>query len=261
MNRYQKNVFELLGLPFLSFLVFLSFLFMSFQVKAISYQQGEVLTVVAHSGLSLRDKPGVHHETLLVIPFGHEVERLHMESEAVGDQLGYVPGEWIYVDYHGLKAYVFDGYVSTLGIAEVDETEGLHDLSVPEMIHDWAIYHLDPIYTIDSTITCEIEDPNHLLEEFVDQQYLRVLMNDHMLKSILVLNDVRMMDVYHLVMSMLSSRAERNEFIQNTVIIHNEFSEISEIKVQTEVPIRIKMLEDGRVKVQAHLTLDHVAFN
>lgn len=234
---------------------------MSFQVKAISLQGGEVLTVVAHSGLSLRDKPGVHTETLLVIPFGHEVERLHMESAPIGDQLGYVPGQWIHVDYHGLKGYVFDGYVSTLGIAEHNETAELHPLSLPEMLHDWAIYHLTPMYMMDSTISCETEDPNHLYEEFVNDQSIRVLMNDHMMKSILVLNDVRIMDAYHLVMSMCNSRAERTEFINKTVIIHNEYSEISEIKVKIETPVRIKINEDGHVKIETILELDHLALN
>jgi hypothetical protein len=260
MNRYPNSTTGSLGLSFLSLLSFLCFLFIASRANASVTQHGETLTVVAHSGLSLREHPGVHHETLLVIPYGHEVEHIETAEHMV-DQLGYISGSWIKVDYHGLEGYVFDAYVSHLGLADNFGELEEEGLSIPEKMYSWAIYHLEPIYFGDSTDYCESENPNHLLETFVNGQSLRLLMTDQMVKGILTLDDVRLMEVYHLVLSMIPSKQERNEYVQNTIIIQDEAGDIEEIRMKGDTDIRISREEDGHVRLSAQISIEHIVVN
>lgn len=260
MNRYQNSVRGSLGLAALSLLTFLSFLLMTHKLQATPNQHGKILRVVAHSGLSLRTHPGVQHETLLVIPYGHEVEMVD-DQIFLQDQLAYIPGIWIKVDYHGLKGYVFDAYVTSLAPINEPSELDVEKLSIPEQMYKWAIYNLDPDYVDEDSVHCEMEDSNHYLETFVNGQSIRMLLTDQIVKSILTLHEVRVMEVYHLVLSMIPTGHDYNEYVRNTIIIHNDQGAIKEIRIHGETEVKITLVDSDMVRLSAQLSLDHMVTN
>lgn len=260
MNRYPIFSRESIGLNILSLLCFLSFVFITTRLDASFVQYGETLTVVAHSGLSLREHPGVHHETLLVIPYGHEVERVIEEGE-VPDQMGYISGNWVKVDYHGLEGFVFDAYLSQLPLVSHHDELDNEGLSVPEKIYAWAVHHLDPVYFDDSTEYCANLNPSHVFEHFTNEQSIRVLTTDQIIKSILILHDVRIMEVYHLALDMFNDRSERNEYVENTIIIQDVNGEISEIRMTGDTEIIIRRTMEGEIRLSAQVNIGQMVSN
>lgn len=86
------------------------------------YEIGDTLTVVAKSGLHLRDSSSSTSLKLGIVPFGGKVIAQGF-YEGGYYEFGNRTGRWLKVKYKGLTGYVFSGFVTTLKIPVLDFAE------------------------------------------------------------------------------------------------------------------------------------------
>jgi hypothetical protein len=93
--------------------IFLS-LILSFFVLSSVAQKQELFTAIAHSGLSLRNKPSLKSDKIALLRFNQEVKLLERTSIAltITDNGKQITGYWVKVEtLDGLKGYAFDAYL------------------------------------------------------------------------------------------------------------------------------------------------------
>ncbi|MFZ4542661.1 MAG: hypothetical protein ACOYOA_01325 [Saprospiraceae bacterium] len=103
-----------------------------FQTKAIgSYKAGDKLTVLAKSGLTLRNNANSNGKKKTLIPFGSVVivqtEGLMASAHQVEEFKGYIiKGHWVKVKFGEEEGWAFDGYLSSLMVnPDLQEAKGV----------------------------------------------------------------------------------------------------------------------------------------
>ncbi len=105
--------------------LFLSFLFLSTEGVLIAQDlsKGDEVSVNALSGLSLRAAPSLTADRLGRLDYGAKVTildpRIAVELEAIDN----LPGRWVEVETGGQNAFVFDAYLTTLPVPELQKPE------------------------------------------------------------------------------------------------------------------------------------------
>lgn len=79
-----------------------------------NYMEGDVLRVSTKSGLKLREEPSLNSRVFAKMQMGDEVTVLNTLSFEREQTIELVEGSWVYVDYHGMTGYTFDGFLSKL---------------------------------------------------------------------------------------------------------------------------------------------------
>ncbi len=92
-----------------------------------NYIEGDQLKVIARSGLKLREEPSLNSRVFAKMQMGDEVTVLNTLSFERKQTIELVEGTWIYVDYHGMKGFTFDGFLSNLPTPT-------NDFSITELI-------------------------------------------------------------------------------------------------------------------------------
>ena len=87
-------------------------------IKAYNYCEGDVMTVVATSGLRLRMSPDINARTIHILKFGEMVVVVDTDSFVTQneDRISWMDGHWVKVRYGNLAGYAFDGFLSTLTV-------------------------------------------------------------------------------------------------------------------------------------------------
>lgn len=76
----------------------------------IYYKKGDILNVLALSGLNLREEPSVGSKSIVKVNCGESVEVLELPS--VKFTFEKINGYWLKVKYREKEGYIFDGYLS-----------------------------------------------------------------------------------------------------------------------------------------------------
>ena len=72
--------------------------------------------------------------------------------------------------------------------------------------------------------------------------------SDQMTKIELTLTDIRIMDAYHLIESMMDTRSARSILKENTMFFENAAGKVNRIKIAGG-QVQIKLLSNGKVKI------------
>ena len=211
-----------------------------------TFEEGAQLFVVAQSGLSLRAEPGSHKELITIIPYGEVVQILKPDSIMLKENINWVSGQWIPVHYDGHIGYVFDGYLSPLTLPSYSFEKAQSDLNLIYPLESWVGVHLHAIGNQD-TVTTDYYDQVTQMYESGDQ--LTRMNAGNLYKVKLNLKDVRIMDVYHLLKSMLNNRYEIDHFEKSSLFLADEGSDLKRIKIQLENPVDIRYTAAGNVLV------------
>lgn len=205
-------------MPLKSFVCLLLPLFTLAAVHATNYENGDQLTVVAFSGLNLRDSPSRGGERLLTVPTGEQVTVVQTlyADKAHADTFEGLAGHWVHIRYERTEGYVFDAYLSQFPIikdleaasAEYDGAfssfEGMYDF-LPLMLTAYAEQAI-------GLMDCELNYPEQAGGESTHIMRLRPLRRGHLLvehgywegsSTELVLQDARESEVYFLVRHLL----------------------------------------------------------
>ncbi len=206
------------------------------------------LQVMAKSGLKLRLSPNLDAPVLEVIAYGEEVTKTDDYVEARTKlTFNWVEGSWIKVKYKNQVGFVFDGFVSQLEVPQEDAefASRINDLGFS--IYNWAhlnndLVNSDTLSQTEAALTTLTSLGNH--ELFVHD-------TETGSKVELTLSDVRIMDAYHLLESMMDTRSARAVFKENTTFFSGTDGKVNKLKV-ADGQILISKLDNGSVKISCH---------
>ena len=208
--------------------------------------EGTQLYVVANSGLTLRTAPSLSAESLGVIEFGSSVEVLNQpDSVQYFDKVNWVEGRWLFVECDGVTGYMFDGYLS--------------DLPMPIYEFEKCQLDLDLIYPLESWTEVNLGESEHdvieagVLKKVTDrfiggEKMVRTQKNDEY-KLELYLNEIRLMDAYHLLQSMIDTKSRLETFKDESTFIEDREGELYKVKIKLDNPIEIRKLKSGDIKI------------
>jgi len=208
--------------------------------------EGTQLYVMANSGLTLRIGPSMNSESLGVVEFGSSVSVLNQPDSIQNTQkLNWVEGKWIYVEYDGVIGYMFDGYLSDLPMPIYEFEKCQMDLDLVYPLESWAEVNLGEC----KSQAVEAGTLKKVTDRFVGgEKMVRSHKNDDF-KLELYLNDIRLMDAYHLLQSMIDSRARLQTFKDESTFIEDRDGELYKVKIDLDNPIEIRKLKSGDIKI------------
>lgn len=211
-----------------------------------TFIEGTQLYVVANSGLTLRMDADLKSESLGVVEFGSSVTVLNQPDSLMKiEKLNWVEGKWIFVEYDGVEGYMFDGYLSDLPMPIYEFEKCQLDLDLVYPLESWAEVNLGS----SNSDTIEAGALKKVTDRFIGgEKLVRSNKNDNY-KLELYLNDVRLMDAYHLLQSMIDTRSRLETFKEESTFIEDRDGELYKVKIDLDNPIVIRKLKSGDVKI------------
>jgi hypothetical protein len=236
--NYLKKVFAVV--------LMVLFYFQMWASHGPTFVEGSQLYVMANSGLTLRIEPRLDSESLGVVEYGSSVQVLNQpDSIQRSEILNWVEGKWIFVEYDGVKGYMFDGYLSDLPIPIYEFERCQMDLDLIYPLESWVDVNLGEI----TSKTIEAGVLKKVVSEYVGgEKMMRSQKNSHY-KLELYLTDVRLMDAYHLLQSMIDTKSRLEIFTDETTFIKDLEGDLYKVKINLDNPIEIRKLKSGTVKI------------
>lgn len=208
--------------------------------------EGTQLYVVANSGLTLRVAPNVDAESLGVVEFGASVEVLTQpDSVKYFEKMNWVEGRWLFVEYDGVTGYMFDGYLSDLPLPMYEFERCQLDLDLIYPLESWAEVNLGEC----KSNTVEAGVLKKITNTYIGGEKLVITNKNSDYKIELYLNDVRLMDAYHLLQSMIDSKSRLETFKDQSTFIEDREGELYKVKIGLDNPVEIRKLKSGDVKI------------
>lgn len=219
-------------------------------LNANTTPEENILHVVANSGLLLRAEPSINAAVIEKIPYGATVEKLidTLNSEPLHQQIEYVEGTWSLVKYEGEIGYVFDGYLSPLAIPTQHFETNSDDMDLIYNLDSWIDYHL--IDEKVSKIALSKEDGVKTKIFHTDgSKTIKTKTSSYFLLET-ELQNIRVMDAYHLLKNMLTEDFQKATFGNKTIFIQDVDGQLNRIKINLERPIDIRKMPNGNVKIK-----------
>lgn len=210
------------------------------------FVEGTQLYVVANSGLTLRMAPNLNSESLGVIEYGSSVEVLNQPDSILRvEKLNWVEGKWIYVEVDGVTGYMFDGYLSDLPMPIYEFEICQLDLDLIYPLESWTDVNLGTSEgdTVEAGALKRVTD-----RYFGGEKLIRTHKGDDY-KLELYLNDIRLMDAYHLLQSMIDTKARLEIFKDESTFIEDRQGELHKVKINLDNPIELRKLASGDIKI------------
>ena len=218
---------------------------------ANDFVEGQTLSIVAPSGLSLRDAPNKLGKILDVIDFGEEVTVIN-SSEVVckSEKIDWVTGEWILVEYQGQRGFMFDGYLTSLPLPEYEFEIAYNDMDIIHSLESWVNYHYDMSLRPDTIV--ENEETYKTVHYFDNNQ--KLIKTDELgyFRMDVYLSDVRIMDAYHLLLNMLPSKAEMTTFQNKSVFIEDVDGNLETIKINLDNQVVLQKTRSGQIRIKTY---------
>lgn len=211
-----------------------------------TFEEGDQLFVVARSGLSLRIEPGSNQDLITIIPYGEIVQVLEPDSTLMEENINWVRGHWVPVHYNGKIGYVFDGYLSPLRLPSYSFEKTQSDLDLIYPLESWVSVHLHAIGNQD-TVTTDYYD--QVTQSYESGDHLTRMNAGNLYKVKLNLTDVRIMDAYHLLKSMLNNKYEVEHFERSSLFLADEGNDLHRVKIQLDNPVDIRYTHNGDVLI------------
>jgi hypothetical protein len=203
------------------------------------------LKVMSKSGIKLRLSPNLSAPVLDVIQYGEslKLQEDYIPSDAVFS-VNWTKGSWIKVQYQNQIGYVFDGFVSNLSVPlegpEFASTLG----GLSESLYHWAYNNYDLISA--DTLT-DTEMALTTVTQLGDNE-LFIHDTEMTTRVDFTMKDIRIMDAYHLLESMMDSRVTRAVFKENSMFFAGMDGNVNKIKIANGL-VSIRKLDNGDIKV------------
>ena len=208
--------------------------------------EGTQLYVVANSGLTLRMEPHKNSESLGIVDYGSVVEVLTQPDSVENyERLNWVDGKWLFVEYDGVTGYMFDGYLS--------------DLPMPIYEFERCQLDFDFIYPLESWVDVNLGESEtnrveaglltRITQEFIGGEKLVRSQKEDSYKLELYINDIRLMDAYHLLQNMLDTKLRLETFKSESTFIEDREGDLYKVKIDLDNPVEIRKLKSGDVKI------------
>ncbi len=229
----------------LSFLVTL----VTVTTKANYFTNAESAYVTAPSGLTLREAPNRTSRILEVIPFGESVNIILDEGFVPkSERIDWIEGQWIKVNFEGLEGFVFDGFLSHLPIPLMDFEMVDSDLDFTYAFQSWMDYRFTEVLAPDTII--RENDFVKVIHHFENDQQLIEKDEATFYMVNATLSDVRLTDVYNLLLTMTPDKINRKYVEESTVFIEDSLGNLNQIKINLDNPVKIKKLSNGQIDIR-----------
>lgn len=224
-------------------------------VTASNSDQSPELTIIARSGLSLREGPHSSSPLIKIIPYGDQVLiRKDQPDTSFLSRIEWVDGEWLAVEHDGSIGFVFDGFLTSLPLPSYEAEFSPYDLELIYPLESWMQYNFTLTGKVDSVkrsgglkVVSKFENGNRMIQSHQLGFY----------KSDIYLHDTRIMDVYLLILSMLDDNEEAIQILKsNSVFIEDQKGDINKIKVNLDTPIEIRKLGPDLIRITS-ISSDH----
>lgn len=220
-------------------------------IKATHFTNAESAYVTAPSGLTLREAPNRTSRVLEIIPFGESVNIILEDSyEVKTERIDWVKGQWIKVYFEGIEGFVFDGYLSHLPVPLLDFEMVDSDLDFTYAFQSWMDYRFTEVLASD-TIVRE-NDFTKVIHHFENDQELIEKDEATFYMVNATLSDVRITDVYNLLLSMMPNEINRKYVQDSSVFIEDVSGELTQIKLLLDNPVNIKKQKNGRINIKLY---------
>ncbi len=220
-------------------------------VKANHFTDQETVYITAPSGLTLREAPNVNSRIVDVIPFGESVNVIIEDDEFEKvERIDWIDGQWIKVEFEGMSGYVFDGFVSSLPVPMYEFELVDSDLNFTYAFQSWMDYRYTEVMAPD-TIMKENEFIR-VVHHFDNDQTLIEKDDATFFMVDATLSNVRLTDVYHLLMGMMPSKVNRQYVAEQSIFIEDDTGELKQIKMLLPNPVRITKLDSGQINIKLY---------
>jgi len=213
--------------------------------RATNIEEGTLLNVSAESGLKMRTTPSLDGKLIQVIPFGQAVKVVNTNTEN-NEQIEWVAGNWIEVEYDGISGYVFDGFLSTLDTPTYEFEHTVDDMDLIYPLMAWTENRYSDISAPDTIFSGTV---TKLIQPMTKGTILKKYDDPYLFKIEVDLEDIRIMDAYQLLHSMFSKKYEKLTYKNNSIFINDNEGRVNRIKVDIDNPVEIKKLKNGKVRI------------
>lgn len=215
---------------------------------ANNFEEGQQLTVMAPSGLSLRTAPTINSRVLDIIPYGSEIKVIKNTFEDNPfDKFDWVEGTWIKVNFEGQEGFVFDGFISKLPMPNLQFEKVEDDFDFSYAVESWLDYRFMNSQASDTIVT---EDGLDRVMHYYENDQYAFLQDQHdYFKLTVNLKDIRIMDAYHLLLSMTNNKIDRKYVEDQSLFIEDIDGGVMRIKIQLDNPVVIDRKSDGSIKM------------
>lgn len=209
--------------------------------------EGQVLSVIAPSGLCLRAAPGKDSKLLDILEMGDQVRVINSsEITTQKDKIEWTTGSWILVDYNGVEGYVFDGYLTTLPIP-TDNYEKSYSLDLIDAFEAWV--DINKRLAMEPDTVRKEDGTAKVTYTFESGETMVTKNHENFYKVDVYLNDIRIMDAYNLLQSMLVHNSDREVFSNSTIFIEEHDDNLGRIKINTDNAIVIDKMPGNQIKI------------
>ncbi len=206
------------------------------------------LNVSAASGLNMRTVPGGQGQVIKTIPFGEQVMLVNDENElGYEERVDWIDGRWILIEHDGEIGYVFNGFLTDLPIPEEVDEFSCEDIDISYPLESWMKNNFtsqaapDTIFGSTTIGVVQQFAEGHVFKEKDKQFQFEVLAE---------LQDTEVMEVYQILLNMLSSKPEKVSFLNQSTFVEDEFGRIRKVKVDIDFPVYITRLPNQTVAVK-----------
>lgn len=237
-NNYFKKVFAVA--------LMIVFYFQMWASNGPGFVEGTQLYVMANSGLTLRAEAKMDSEPLIVVDFGSSVQVLNQPDSVENvEMINWVKGKWIYVEYDGINGYMFDGYLSDLPMPIYEFERCQLDLDLIYPLESWADVNLG----LENSNVVEAGILKRITDSYIGGEKMVRTQKEDYYKLELYLTEVRLMDAYHLLQSMIDNKARLETYKDESTFIKDRNGELYKVKIKLDNPIELLKLKSGDVKI------------
>lgn len=207
------------------------------------------LTVIATSGLTLRQAPDSKSPVVKIIPFGEVVTlRSDQPDTTFASRVGWVDGQWKVVEHEGDVGFIFDGYLTALPLPDYVAEFSPYGTELLYPLETWALNHHMQSQKPD---TIHTPHSSKVVTHFTNGDKL-VQSNQHgYYKSELYLHDTRIMDAYNLLQVMIhGDETAHASFTKQSLFVEDFKGDITQVKIKLDDDIEIRKVGPDLVRIQ-----------
>lgn len=218
-----------------------------------NYQAGDILRVVAPSGLRLRTQPHFNAETIFVLQFGDDVQvsNTYGFDQEHRDTTNWLTGHWIYVSANpGISSgeivggFVFDGYLTSLALPSHENQLCLEPCSFTEPLQYYLRHHYPPESEQSGTEQSELV--NQCMTFHKGNITTVYTSSDGWQKTQVQFQGYRFSEVMNLLRSMLVGKDMRDQFEDRLLFFKDRNGNLTRVQFSSDhEKIRLESRENG----------------
>ena len=221
------------------------------EITAHNYDEGDILTVFANSGLRLRMAPAPDAKTLKIMRLGDivMVVNTHDFAEDYEDRVGWMDGHWIEVQYQGVNGYVFDAFLSTM---QIPDHESELCIDCEHIIHPFENFLRSKYPSVSmSTGPQHSESTTQFISKMEDGIVTTRTTNETWYHLEVKFSEKRLCEVLNLFRAVIPEQQLRKDFDASLIFRQNSVGEIDYVMSRLyDSPIKIRRNSDGTVVVE-----------